>query len=324
MVSLKILTFDSNQISTIESDALINCRSLEKLSLAQNYLTLISVNNFYYLFSLTYLNVSFNRIEWIELNSFQNLNKLLQLDLSFNCLHLIEDNLFNGLSNLLDLRLVSRTPVKLSDSSFAHLSNISNIYLNETTLNEYKCLFMHSIERKVQRNVGNRYKFFKSINLLTANSNLENKSYCEFVFELFQFKIHLNLKTDYQNEQFYEKCRNYLIRRENHLYHNLKHCSPNLTLADYDYESRNAFKTTMLNDYTFYLVLFMLFSLFVSIMLMVCHNLHYNLGTLQCHNMEQSVITQHSSARLNDEKCLKYQHLSGLSIKVQNEEVGII
>ena len=234
---LVILNFDLNQISTIDYDAFFNLRNVENLSLSQNYLTNLTENNFYYLFSLKYLILSFNQIEFIALNSFQNLNNLELLDLSFNYqLKAIESNTFLGLNHLKDLNVFNLNDnVKLYNTSFNHLTEISNIYLNESVLNDYKCIFMHSIERIIQRNVSNIYIFYKSINLITqkySKYSIETRNYCEFTFELLQFKLHLNLKNDYENELFYEICQDYLIRKNNSFTHNLKKCFKHILLSE--------------------------------------------------------------------------------------------
>ena len=64
--NLKLLNFESNNVSFIELDAFLNCRSLEYLSLANNRLGNITENMFHFLFSLVHLNLSSNEIEYIE------------------------------------------------------------------------------------------------------------------------------------------------------------------------------------------------------------------------------------------------------------------
>ncbi len=49
-------------------------------------------------------------------------------------------------------------------------------------------------------------------------------SKCELAFHLLQFKIHFNLKTDYENELFYEKCQDFLIKNSNSFYRNYEKC----------------------------------------------------------------------------------------------------
>jgi hypothetical protein len=224
-----LANFDSNQISSIETDAFLNCRSLESLSIAQNRLKNLTENNFHFLYSLINLNLSFNEINFIEQRTFSNLNKLKSLDLNYNKLISIENDLFLGLINLNHLYLMSQNEMTFYNSSFRHIPNISSIVLNESLISKYKCLFMHNLERDIQRNVSNKYIFYKSINLLTSNfkfnASLDFK--CDLVFHLFQFKIHYNLKTDFDNDLFYDSCKNNLIKRENKYIHKKRKCFAN-------------------------------------------------------------------------------------------------
>ena len=45
---------------------------------------------------------------------------------------------------------------------------------------------------------------------------------CDVTFNLLQFKIHLNLKTDQDYEAFYEKCKYTVLSKDNHFKSNLK------------------------------------------------------------------------------------------------------
>jgi insulin-like growth factor-binding protein complex acid labile subunit len=231
---LLLANFDSNQISSIETDAFLNCRSLESLSIAQNRLRNLTENNFHFLFSLIHLNVSFNEINFIELKTFMNLNKLKSLDLNYNKLISIENDLFFGLINLNDLYLMSHNEMTFYNQSFHHLPNISSIVLNESLISNYKCLFMHNLQRDIQRTISNKYIFYKSINLITLgfkfNGSLNLK--CDLVFHLFQFKIHFNLKTDYDNDLFYDSCYKVLIKRENNFNQTKRNCFSNFVFND--------------------------------------------------------------------------------------------
>jgi Leucine-rich repeat (LRR) protein len=225
---LLLANFDSNQISSIETDAFLNCRSLESLSIAQNRLRNLTENIFHFLFSLIHLNLSFNEINFIEQKTFSNLNKLKSLDLNHNKLISIENDLFFGLVNLNDLYLLSQIEMNLNNTSFHHLPNISSIVLNESLISNYKCLFMHNLQRDIQRNVSNKYIFYKSINLLTLNFTFNDSlnSKCDVMFHLFQFKVHFNLKSDYDNDLFYDSCQKILIKRDNNYNHTKRICNP--------------------------------------------------------------------------------------------------
>jgi hypothetical protein len=209
--------------------------------------------------------LSSNRIEFIELNSFQNLNELKILDLSFNRLHSIESDIFNGLSNLNDLYLLNNFTFCLKNQSFNYLTNISNIYLAQTMIEENKCIFMHSIERVIKRSVANgTYKFYKSINLISNDSHFYDEKLCELSLEFLQFKIHLNLKTDYENEIFYEKCKTVLIDQTNSSNHSYQKCFENFKFIEHQWslELENQISSVRVLSDVFYLITMVILILF--------------------------------------------------------------
>jgi hypothetical protein len=232
--SLRLLNLNSNQIEFIVVDAFVNLKRLEILSLAFNQLTQINANNFVSLFALKHLNLSFNRINSIENGSFIALSQLISLDLSFNCLKLIEANLFAGLTSLNDLNLRTFTEfaLNLNNQSFRGLSNLGDLSLNENILEIYACMLMRSMleQREVKRRVsgGIEYNFYKSLNVLTFDESDVRK--CELTFELLQFRIHLNLKFDFQNEMFYEECLKIFVKKSNSYQANYRKCFLNQTL----------------------------------------------------------------------------------------------
>jgi Leucine-rich repeat (LRR) protein len=237
---LVLANFDSNQINSIETDAFLNCRSLQFLSIAQNHLRNLTENNFHFLFSLIHLNLSFNEINFIEQKTFSNLNKLKSLDLNYNKLISIDNDLFLGLSNLNDLYLLSEYEMTLNNRSFNHLPNISSIVLNDSLISKYKCLFMHNLERDIQRTISNKYVFYKSINLLTLNFTINDSLKdlkCDLMFHFFQFKIHFNLKSDYDNDFFYDSCQKILIKRNNNYNHTKRNCLANFEINDKEEQS---------------------------------------------------------------------------------------
>jgi hypothetical protein len=112
-------------------------------------------------------------------------------------------------------------------------------------IEENKCIFMHSIERAIKRSVANgTYKFFKSINLISNDSHFYDQKLCELTLEFLQFKIHLNLKTDYENEIFYEKCKAVLIDQKNNFNHSYQKCFSHFRFMDSvnstEFEIRNS------------------------------------------------------------------------------------
>ena len=129
-----------------------------------------------------------------------------------------------------------------------------------------------SIERDLKRNVGNIYRFYKSLNLLTNSLTIR----IELTFHLFQFGIHLNLRTDYENEMFYDECRQFLIKRSNSFRVNYEKCylqnvntrlETNIEFNEIFDERSNAFK--ILSNFYFYLIIILLkvmfFPLFATV-----------------------------------------------------------
>jgi hypothetical protein len=68
----------------------------------------------------------------------------------------------------------------------------------------------------------------------SAKSNFHLKGdECDLKFGLLQFRIHYNLKYDYENEIFYEECKRSLIIKENSYGNELVKCSnPNELYLD--------------------------------------------------------------------------------------------
>ena len=218
--TLQIVNFDCNLIKFIEYDAFVYLQSLLNLSMAHNVLTGVNKNAFFYSFNLVLLNLSHNRIETIETDSFLNLNKLKSLDLSSN--RLLTLDYCVGLVNLIDLFLSHNELVHFDARCFDQLAEISNVYLNASTVEAYKCVVMLSMNRTVKRVVARTYKFYKSINLI-SESGLED-FYCELTLGFLQFNVHYNLKTDYANVLFYSLCQEFLAVRRNSYANTMEKC----------------------------------------------------------------------------------------------------
>jgi Leucine-rich repeat (LRR) protein len=282
--TLIILNFDFNEISFIKSDAFEELILLKNLSLSNNFLTNLTRKILFNQFKLTNLNLSHNLIEFIENDSFKNLFSLKLLDLSFNRLLSIENNLFNGLENLNDLYLLNNFTFKLFNQSFNHLINIGNIHLTRSMIQENKCLFMHSIEREVKRNVGDgKYKFFKSINLISNDFHeLTQNEYCELTFEFLQFKIHWNLISDYENEMFYEKCKNNLIAWRNDFNHSFKKCFNNFQFLEHEKNNNKETENSTLNvlkNGIYLLTMIILILFFLPFSVFIITDLFYEVET---------------------------------------------
>ena len=226
---LVLLSLDFNQIKSIENKTFQHLRKLENLSMSYNHLTRINRIDFYYQYQLKFLNLSQNRIIFIEFDAFENLNNLLILDLSSNNLTLIENGQFKGLVYLTSLYLNNNNKYlkRLKIHSFDFLLNIRNIHLDELVVIENECILISfKNEFKAERNIENKYSFYRSLNLISPLFAFDKNQtfFCDFIFRLLQFKIHFNLKSDYDNELFYEKCKIFLIKKSNYFSNSKKDC----------------------------------------------------------------------------------------------------
>jgi Leucine-rich repeat (LRR) protein len=284
---LKLLNLDSNQISVIDADSLVYLRNLENFSISNNSLSSISRLTFYNVYSLKYLNLSFNQISYIENETFVSLNKLIVLDLSFNQLVAIRPKLFLGLSLLNDLELNCDVNFNINSHSFSNLTEINNIYFtNISMIFENKCLFLsqfykRDIKRDIKYENKSKYVFYKSVNLITDTA-VNETIVCEFTFNFLQFGLHLKLKKDFENEAFYEKCKETLTVRENTFESNYKKCFKDLLneeiLNELILDSKKNSLTRIFTDYVFYLTMFLLLSLLGPVSCLLCKHLFiYNI-----------------------------------------------
>jgi Leucine-rich repeat (LRR) protein len=331
---VEVLYLDYNEINAISDDSFSFNKNLLILSLSNNKLQSVNNKIFYNLFSLKRLNLSHNLINFIESNSFQNLNKLLVLDLDFNHLKSIEAFQFVGLNSLNDLYLVSNMDLfTLNVESYKHLSNIGNFYLNESTIFSYKCIFMNSIERniqrKIQRSERNYFAFFKSINLITpegialfkgniSEANLFNKT-CETIFAFLQFNLHYNLKSDIENEVFFEKCKSVLIKHSSNFTNANAKCFPNYSVHDKEIleETRQEkVLSKIFQNYVFWLTMFIiLLYLGLVFFLVLIHLISYDVTIVNSSTLTKKMVKKKKNRRFKKSKGIKIKRLKKINLK---------
>jgi len=134
---------------------------------------------------------------------------------------------------------------------------------------------MHNLQRDIKRSVSNKYIFYKSINLISFNFSFNDSlnSKCDLVFHLYQFKIHFNLKTDYDNDIFFDSCQKSLIKRENSFNHNKRKCFANFEFIDKEEESEKDSISSILKvlSNSYYLVsMSLVMSLLIPAFFMIC------------------------------------------------------
>jgi hypothetical protein len=103
-------------------------------------------------------------------------------------------------------------------------------------------------------------------------------------FEFLQFKIHWNLKNDYENEMFYEKCKTVLIAQRNNFNHSLKKCFKSFQFIGYEKnngkESKERSIVDVLSDGTYLLTMFGLILFLFPFFVVVYFNIFNEKNTL--------------------------------------------
>ena len=106
--------------------------------------------------------------------------------------------------------LQNNSLLKISNYSLIGLKNIENIYISIEFLNEYSNVISlkNSLSPLLNKIVNHR-KYYQAI-YVTAfdanNSAYQEKFECFFVLYFIKYKIHLNLKTDYELFEYLRLC----------------------------------------------------------------------------------------------------------------------
>lgn len=166
-MTINILDFSKNKISTLENKALYGLRKLEVLYLQENLIETISNDLFSGLISLKVLRLDANRIKKLSLTTFWSATKITSLNLSGNYL---EDLSPNHLVPLLDLHTLSLSNNRLTTFDLKTiLSNhmfITEVYLDgnywycSELVKNYKLL-----HEKTYGNLKTKTKYFDVPNL---------------------------------------------------------------------------------------------------------------------------------------------------------------
>ena len=100
---------------------------------------------------------------------------------------------------------------------------------------------------------------------------------CELTFRLFQAKIHLNLKSDYRNELFFEKCKDSILSNENgYENNNLKCAFSSNRLLKYGKPkniNEDIKSVGLFSDYIFYLTYLLILSLLGPLSCLIAYHL---------------------------------------------------
>jgi Leucine-rich repeat (LRR) protein len=207
--SLKRLSLEYNQISLIESYSFY-LFNLENLNIAYNLLTQFNAHTFDGLFLLEHLNVSSNRLEFIQTSLFKDLFNLLVLDLSNNFLKRIEKMAFQSLSLMTDLYLQNGTIIEFQEEAFYGLQSIKNIFINLNYLDSSNVLMIQqSLKPMFYKNLLD-IDYYKSINFVYFTEIIN----CSLTLNFIKHKLHLNLSTDADVQDFLDYCHEYRLNIE--------------------------------------------------------------------------------------------------------------
>ncbi len=182
-----------------------------------------------------------------------------------------------------DLYLVNEIDFNLNEKSFDHLESISKIYFNESIFifngSKYTCFFINSMTRKIQRNIGNKYIFYKSLNLITPSPPFSvNKNWCEIIFHFLQFKIHFNRLTDDEFEFFFKNCQEYLTGKTNGYKYFLKKCLNKFDLVTNENKEFNETITNQFFTNFLYLIINIFLILIVALPILLLSQSHLKKG----------------------------------------------
>ncbi len=134
--NLESLYLDSNQITTVQTNAFLGLNKLESLHLYNNQITTIEPNAFQELNKLKTLHLEDNQITTVQTNAFQGLNNLEELYLDENKITTIQTNAFRGLNNLAWLYLKKNKITTIQSNAFQGLNKLVRLRLENNPLTE--------------------------------------------------------------------------------------------------------------------------------------------------------------------------------------------
>jgi Leucine-rich repeat (LRR) protein len=211
--SLCNLILSSNMINATESFKKL--AQLQVLALDDNNLSKFDSDTFVGLYRLEFLNLSSNTIRSVDRLLFKDLFSLKVIDLSNNDLRIIEDTSKSmSFMQVENLYLQKNLNLQLSNESLAGLENIQNIFINIEVFYDLKnkVNFNKSLIHKQNKFISYNEKkriYYHSIFVTANNANgfvYNNELDCFLVLYFIRHKVHLNLKTDYEMERYFEYC----------------------------------------------------------------------------------------------------------------------
>ncbi|XP_077525540.1 uncharacterized protein LOC144136788 isoform X2 [Amblyomma americanum] len=140
LTRLALLHLDSNEITSLDSEAIADLPRLKKLELGDNKLRRLSAGSLKNLPSLTHLYLERNQLEVIDDGAFEELGALQELELSDNSIEKLTEQSFRGLSHVTRLDLFRNKLTRLEAHVFSAMPQLAELELKYNALSEVDAL----------------------------------------------------------------------------------------------------------------------------------------------------------------------------------------
>lgn len=142
---LAILSLDSNEITSLDSQAMADLPRLRKLELGDNKLRRLRAGSLKNLSSLTHLFLERNQLEIIDDGAFEELGSLKELELSDNSIEKLTEQSFRGLSHVTRLDLFRNKLTRLEARVFSGMPLLAELDLKYNALSEVDALAFEGV-----------------------------------------------------------------------------------------------------------------------------------------------------------------------------------
>lgn len=140
LTRLALLSLDSNEITSLDSQAIADLPRLKKLELGDNKLRRLRAGSLKNLSSLTHLFLERNQLEIIDDGAFEELGSLKELELSDNSIEKLTEQSFRGLSHVTRLDLFRNKLTRLEARVFSGMPMLAELDLKYNALSEVDAL----------------------------------------------------------------------------------------------------------------------------------------------------------------------------------------
>ncbi|XP_075547912.1 uncharacterized protein LOC142582288 [Dermacentor variabilis] len=133
---LAVLSLDSNEITSLDAEAIADLPRLKKLELGDNKLRRLRAGSLKNLPSLTHLFLERNQLEVVDDGAFEDLGALRELELSDNAIEKLSEESFRGLGRVARLDLFRNKLTRLEARVFGGMPQLAELDLKYNALSE--------------------------------------------------------------------------------------------------------------------------------------------------------------------------------------------